>query len=101
MPISVGVERGDVVNIGVSQVANAGVAVTVAGDGLFNGLRYSGPSRRWRIGLGRNNELDVGSVLRHPGSHLLRLAHEQGMSALAAEWLPPMMAAGCLSMTRV
>jgi pimeloyl-ACP methyl ester carboxylesterase len=27
-------------------------------------------------------------------SHLLRLAHEQGMSALAAEWLPPMMAAG-------
>jgi pimeloyl-ACP methyl ester carboxylesterase len=25
---------------------------------------------------------------------LLRLAHEQGMSALAAEWLPPMMAAG-------
>ncbi len=27
-------------------------------------------------------------------SRLLRLAHEQGMSALAAEWLPPMMAAG-------
>src|ERR1700722_10222499 len=25
---------------------------------------------------------------------LLRLAHEQGMSALAAEWLPPMMAGG-------
>lgn len=24
-------------------------------------------------------------------SHLLRVAHEQGMSALAAEWLPPMM----------
>jgi pimeloyl-ACP methyl ester carboxylesterase len=27
-------------------------------------------------------------------SRLLRLAHEQGMSALAAEWLPPMMAPG-------
>src|SRR5664279_231361 len=25
---------------------------------------------------------------------LLRLAHEQGMAALASEWLPPMMAAG-------
>lgn len=30
-------------------------------------------------------------------SHLLRVAHEQGMSALAAEWLPPMMAAGVRS----
>jgi pimeloyl-ACP methyl ester carboxylesterase len=27
-------------------------------------------------------------------SRLLRLAHEHGMSALAAEWLPPMMAGG-------
>jgi pimeloyl-ACP methyl ester carboxylesterase len=29
---------------------------------------------------------------------LLRLAHEQGMSALAAEWLPPMMAGGSRTM---
>jgi pimeloyl-ACP methyl ester carboxylesterase len=29
---------------------------------------------------------------------LLRLAHEQGMSALAAEWLPPMMAGGSRAM---
>jgi pimeloyl-ACP methyl ester carboxylesterase len=29
---------------------------------------------------------------------LLRLAHEQGMSALAAEWLPPMMAGGARTM---
>ncbi len=29
--------------------------------------------------------------------HLLRLAYERGMSALAAEWLPPMMAGGSRS----
>jgi pimeloyl-ACP methyl ester carboxylesterase len=29
--------------------------------------------------------------------HLLRLAYEKGMSALAAEWLPPMMAGGARS----
>ncbi len=39
------------------------------GDGLLD----SRPGRRWRIGLGRNDHLDVGPVGGHPGSHLLRL----------------------------
>ncbi len=39
------------------------------GDGLLD----SRPGRRRRIGLSRNDHLDVGPIGGHPGSHLLRL----------------------------
>ncbi len=39
------------------------------GNGLFDNC----PGRRWRIGLGWNDHLDVGPIGGHPGSHLLRL----------------------------
>ncbi len=40
---------------------------------LGNGLLDSRPGRRWRIGLGRNDHLDIRPIGGHPGSHLLRL----------------------------
>lgn len=55
----------------------------------------SAPGRVCGLALLNTNVHSVRDGEPQSRRRLLRLAYEQGMSALAAEWLPPMMAGGC------
>ncbi|MNP14858.1 hypothetical protein D3C76_1071960 [compost metagenome] len=47
--------------------------LAMTGDGLLYGLLYGRPGRRRGVGLGRDQQLDIGPVPGDPGRHLLRL----------------------------